>query len=126
MGPFFCSLTMGRVIRGQRKGRGSVFRSHTKHRKGAAKLRVLDFAERNGYMKGVVKELIHDPGRGAPLAKVQFNSPYRYRKVNELMIASEGMFTGQFIYCGKKAALVPGNVIPLGSVPAGTVVCNME
>jgi len=24
----------------------------------------------NGYLKGVVSEIIHDPGRGAPLAKV--------------------------------------------------------
>lgn len=61
---------MGRVIRAQRKGRGSVFKSHNTHRKGAAKLRVLDAAERNGYMKGVISEIIHDPGRGAPLARV--------------------------------------------------------
>lgn len=46
---------MGRVIRAQRKGAGSVFRSHTKHRKGAPRLRALDFAERHGYIKGVVK-----------------------------------------------------------------------
>lgn len=46
---------MGRVIRAQRKGAGSVFRSHTKHRKGAPRLRSLDFAERHGYIKGVVK-----------------------------------------------------------------------
>lgn len=30
---------MGRVIRAQRKGKGSIFRSHTHHRVGAAKLR---------------------------------------------------------------------------------------
>jgi large subunit ribosomal protein L8e len=42
---------MGRVIRAQRKGAGGIFKSHTKHRKGAAKLRILDFAERNGYLK---------------------------------------------------------------------------
>lgn len=46
---------MGRVIRGQRKGAGSVFKAHVKHRKGAAKLRSVDFAERHGYIKGIVK-----------------------------------------------------------------------
>lgn len=46
---------MGRVIRAQRKGAGSVFTAHTKNRKGAAKLRSLDYAERHGYIKGVVK-----------------------------------------------------------------------
>ena len=93
---------MGRVIRGQRKGAGSIFKSHTKHRKGAAKLRSLDYSERNGYLKGVVKEIIHDPGRGAPLAKVSFRDPYRYKLRKEIFIATEGMYTGQFVYCGKK------------------------
>ena len=46
---------MGRVIRAQRKGAGGIFRAHTKHRKGAAKLRAVDYAERHGYIKGVVK-----------------------------------------------------------------------
>lgn len=46
---------MGRVIRGQRKGAGGIFKSHNKHRKGAAKLRPVDYAERHGYIKGVVK-----------------------------------------------------------------------
>uniref|UniRef100_A0A4W3GBE8 Large ribosomal subunit protein uL2 RNA-binding domain-containing protein n=1 Tax=Callorhinchus milii TaxID=7868 RepID=A0A4W3GBE8_CALMI len=48
-------FTMGRVIRGQRKGAGSVFKAHVKHRKGAAKLRSVDFAERHGYIKGIIK-----------------------------------------------------------------------
>lgn len=46
---------MGRVIRAQRKGAGTVFKAVTMHRKGAAKFRPLDFAEREGYIKGVVK-----------------------------------------------------------------------
>ena len=98
----FSCRKMGRVIRGQRKGAGSIFRSHTKHRKGAAKLRTLDYAERHGYIKGVVKDIIHDPGRGAPLAVVVFRDPYRYQLRKELFVATEGMYTGQFVYCGKK------------------------
>jgi len=46
---------MGRVIRAQRKGAGGIFKAHTKNRKGAPKLRAVDFAERHGYIKGVVK-----------------------------------------------------------------------
>lgn len=62
---------MGRVIRGQRKGRGSIFKAHVTHRKGAAALRTLDSAERNGYIKGVVEKILHDSARGAPLARVR-------------------------------------------------------
>lgn len=117
---------MGRVIRAQRKGAGSIFRSHTHHRKGAAKLRSIDFAERNGYIKGVVEEIIHDPGRGAPLAKVAFRHPFRFQHQKELFVASEGMYTGQFLYCGKKAVLSIGNVLPVRVLPEGTVICNIE
>lgn len=65
-------------------------------------------------------------GRGAPLAKVTFRHPYKYKQVCETFIANEGMYTGQFIYAGKKAALTVGNVLPLGEMPEGTVVSNVE
>ncbi|KAI5929476.1 60S ribosomal protein L8 [Manis javanica] len=120
------TTAMGRVIRGQRKGAGSVFRAHVKHRKGAARLRAVDFAERHGYIKGIVKDIIHDPGRGAPLAKVVFRDPYRFKKRTELFIAAEGIHTGQFVYCGKKAQLNIGNVLPVGTMPEGTIVCCLE
>ena len=113
-------------IRNQRKGRGSIFTANTRLRKAPAKFRSLDYAERHGYIRGIVKEIIHDPGRGAPLARVVFNSPYKFKKVSETFIANEGMYTGQFIYAGKNAALTVGNVLPLASVPEGTVVSNVE
>ena len=100
--------------------------AHTRLRKGAAQFRALDYAERHGYLRGIVKEILHDPGRGAPLARVTFRDPYRYRKLTETFIANEGMYTGQFIYAGKKATLTVGNVLPLGSLPEGTVVTNVE
>lgn len=96
---------MGRRIRAQRKGRGGIFKSHCKHRKGPAKLRPVDYSERHGFIRGIIKDIIHDPGRGAPLACVQFRDPYKYRVKKELMIAAEGLHTGQFIYCGKKGLL---------------------
>lgn len=36
------------------------------------------------------------------------------------------MYTGQFIYAGKKAALTVGNILPVGEMPEGTVVSNVE
>lgn len=117
---------MGRRIRSQRKGAGTIFKAHNKHRKGAARLRAVDYAERHGYIKGIVKDIIHDPGRGAPLAIVAFRDPYRYKTRKETMVAAEGIHTGQFIYCGKKAGIQVGNVLPVGSLPEGTVICNLE
>ncbi|BGO90535.1 hypothetical protein NBRC10512_005253 [Rhodotorula toruloides] len=116
---------MGRVIRNQRKS-GGIFRAHTHHRVAPAKLRALDFAERNGYIRGLVKEIVHDPGRGAPLARVVFRDPYRYKMRTETFIATEGLATGSFVYCGRKATLAVGNVLPLAQLPEGTIVCNVE
>ena len=77
----------------------------TRNRKGAVKLRAVDYAERQGYMKGLVRRIIHDPGRGAPLCEVVFHDPYRFKLKKERWTAVEGLHTGQFVYCGSKAQL---------------------
>jgi large subunit ribosomal protein L8e len=56
--------------------------------------RNLDFAERNGYIRGVVKDIVHDCGRGAPVANVTFRNPYRYKQDNQHFLAAEGMYSG--------------------------------
>ena len=117
---------MGRQIRGQRKGRGSVFRSHVFHRQGATKLRPLDWHEREGYIRGTVTDLVHDAGRGAPLAQVSFRDPFSPKTDKQLMVCAEGVHTGQFLYCGAKAKLTVGNILPLSSIPEGTIVMNCE
>jgi len=117
---------MGKYVQAQRKGKSPIFMAHIRTRKGAVKLRANDYAEKHGYIRGVVKEIIHDPGRGAPIAKVQFRNAYRYKRDTETLVCTEGMYTGQFIYCGKKASLTVGNVLPLNQVPEGTIVCNVE
>ena len=97
--------------------------------------RHLDYAERHGYVKGVVREVVHDPGRGAPLIRVDFRDPYKYKKDTIHLIAPEGVYSGQYIYCGEKgtnlsqyskAQLATGNVLPINKIPEGTVICNVE
>jgi large subunit ribosomal protein L8e len=53
---------MGGVIRAQRRSH-AIFSAHTHLNKAPARLRALDFAERNGYIRGIVKEIIHDSGQ---------------------------------------------------------------
>jgi len=69
---------------------------------------------------------MHDPGRGAPLAKVVFRDQYKFKQHTEFFIAVEGMYTGQFVYCGTKASLTVGNILPVNSMPEGTIVSNVE
>ena len=41
------------------------------------------------------------------MAVVHFRDPYRFKTRKENFIAVEGMYTGQFIYCGKKGKYSP-------------------
>merc|ERR1719229_1434129 len=36
------------------------------------------------------------------------------------------MHSGMFIYCGKKAQLQIGNVMPVGQMAEGSIICNLE
>jgi len=119
---------MGRVIRGARKGKRNtlIFTSKTKLRKGAAKLRSPDFIERTGYIKGLVKDIIHDPGRGAPLAKIVFHKQVKYGLQKTLVVAAEGIHTGQFVYFGNSAQLAVGNCLALNKIAEGTCVSMVE
>eukprot|EP00419_Tripos_fusus_P058964 CAMPEP_0172928352 /NCGR_PEP_ID=MMETSP1075-20121228/217932_1 /TAXON_ID=2916 /ORGANISM="Ceratium fusus, Strain PA161109" /LENGTH=288 /DNA_ID=CAMNT_0013789637 /DNA_START=74 /DNA_END=938 /DNA_ORIENTATION=- len=117
---------MGRVILGSRKGKSLIFTAKTRLRKGAVKLRATDYLERHGYIKGLIKKVEHEPARGAPVCEVVFHDPYRYKLKKELFVAVEGAHTGQFVYCGSKAQLSIGNVLPLGKMPEGTIISMCE
>ncbi len=66
----------------------------------------LVFVRSCSYVKGVVRDIVHDSGRGAPLAKVVFRDTYRYKQRVEYFVAVEGMYTGQFVYAGTKGMFV--------------------
>src|SRR3972149_3629732 len=115
---------MGKRIRVQRRGRGgSTFRASTHKRVPPAKyppaITPKDSFEAS--INGVVEALVHDPGRGAPLAFVRFENGETCSTV-----PPEGVFKGQQISLGGKAPAEVGNILPLGKVPEGTIVCNLE
>jgi large subunit ribosomal protein L2 len=64
---------------------------------------------------------LHEPGRGAPLASIKLENGQAYYTV-----VPEGVAEGQKMEMGSKASVDIGNVLPLGSVPEGTIVCNIE
>ena len=113
---------MGKRIRVQRRGRGSpVFRASTHKRVAPARYPNLAKEVREGVTRGQVTQLVHDPGRGSPLALVEFNTGATYYSV-----VPEGVHEGQIIELGEKAHIGVGNVIPVGKIPEGTIVCNIE
>ena len=113
---------MGKRIRVQRRGRGSpVFRASTHKRVAPARYPNLAKEVREGVTRGQVTQLVHDPGRGSPLALVGLNTGATYYSV-----VPEGVHEGQIIEFGEKAHIDVGNVIPVGKIPEGTIVCNIE
>ncbi|KAL9642038.1 hypothetical protein ABK040_004090 [Willaertia magna] len=118
---------MGKRIRAQRKGNGAgPYKTRNIHKIAKPQYRSLDYSERQGYLRGVVRRLLHEPGRGAPLAEVAFRDTLQSGKDIQYFLAPEGVYTGQFVYCGAKAELKIGNVLPIGKLPEGTVCCNVE
>jgi len=114
---------MGKRIRVQRRGRGgSTYRASTHKRVAAAQYPAMTPKEAFEIaIKGVIHSLVHDPGRGAPLAFVKFeNGDTCY------MVPPEGTHEGQEIKLGGKAPADVGNILPLGKVPEGTLVSNLE
>lgn len=114
---------MGKRILVQRRGRGSpTFRAATHKRVAPAKypnLASMDLMNR--VLKAQVIELVHDPGRGAPLAYIELETGERFYTV-----AVEGLREGQIVEIGGKASVNIGNILPIGVIPEGTMVCNIE
>ncbi len=115
---------MGKRIRVQRRGRGgATFRASTHKRVAAAKYPATITVKEvfNASVKGTINAFLHDPGRGAPLSSIKFeNGGSCYT------LAPEGVFVGQQIGFGGRAPVDVGNVLPLGKIPEGTMVCNLE
>lgn len=99
-------------------GRGtSVFRSPKWIKKGAARYP----PPSSETLKGRVVELIHDPGRWVPLARIKLENGAEF-----LTPAAEGTYVGQVIEIGPGARPANGNILPLSSIPEGTQVFNIE
>ncbi len=113
---------MGKRIRVQRRGRGSsTFRSSTHKRVAPVHYPSMSKKEREGVIHGQVLNIVHEPGRGSPLASVKLETGEIYHTV-----IPEGVYEGQPTQMGSKASVDVGNVLPLGEVPEGTMVCNIE
>jgi large subunit ribosomal protein L2 len=72
-------------------------------------------------MRGTIKDIVHESGRMAPLAVIQLTTGEIFYSA-----APEGTHVDQEIVIGADAPLSVGNVIPLGKIPEGTLVNNLE
>jgi large subunit ribosomal protein L2 len=112
---------MGKRIQVQRRGRGTVnFQSPTHKRRGAVKYRHYLHTE-TGPFKATIKDLLHDPGRGAPVALVQYEDGTK-----GLYLPPEGIKIGDTFEIGHKTEIKVGNILLLENIPEGTYIYNVE
>ena len=113
---------MGKRIRVQRRGRVSpTFRASTHKRVAPVQYPPMSAKQQEGVINGKVKAIIHDPGRGSPMAAIKLETGETYYSV-----VPEGVYEGQPTQIGGEASVDIGNVLPLGKIPEGTMVCNIE
>jgi len=113
---------MGKRISVQRRGRGTpTFRAATHKRVAPACYPPLSDAEQASKIRGLVKDILHEPGRGAPIGQIKLDTGEEFYTV-----IPEGISAGQEINLGSAAPIEIGNILPLGSIPEGTLVCNIE
>ncbi|MFC1961817.1 50S ribosomal protein L2 [Chloroflexota bacterium] len=114
------SLLVSIKKRGGRNNQGKIT---VRHRGGGTKrqLRIIDFKRDKIGVPGKVATIEYDPNRSAYIALVHYaDGDKRY------ILAPMGLNVGDTVKAGADAEIKPGNVLPLGMMPTGTTIHNIE
>lgn len=103
---------------GRSKGKVTVRHQGGRHKRF---FRDVDFKRDKKEVPAHVAAIEYDPNRNANVALVVYtDGDKRY------IIAPEGLIVGATVISSEFAAIEPGNALPLGKIPAGTSVHNLE
>jgi len=94
-----------------------------RHQGGRAKryLRIIDFKRAKRDVKAKVEDVEYDPNRNAMVALLAYEDGER-----GYIIAPSGLEVGDTVLASESAPLEVGNALPLGKIPVGTKVHNIE
>jgi len=104
-------------------GRNNQGRISVRHRGGGAKrrLRIIDFKRDKIGVPGRVAAIEYDPNRSANIALIYYvDGEKRY------IVAPSELNVGDIIMSGSGAEIKPGNAMPMGEMPSGTLIHNIE
>ena len=104
-------------------GRNSNGRKTSRHRGGGAKrlYRKIDFKRRKDGVPAKVAHIEYDPNRSAYIALLHYaDGEKRY------ILAPQRLRVGATVESGDNVDIRVGNSLPLGNMPSGTVVHNVE
>lgn len=105
------------------QGRNAFGRITTRHKGGGAKrlFREIDFKYNKYDIPAVVKSIEYDPNRSGFVALIVYSDGEK-----RYVLAPSNVKTGDEIISSEKAELKPGNRLPLGKIPVGSQVYNVE
>ena len=113
-------LTEGQHSNGGRNNHGRIT---SRFRGGGHKqsYRIIDFKRRKFDVPAVVERLEYDPNRTAFIALIKYDDGDQ-----AYILAPQRLAPGDTIVSGQHVDVKPGNAMPLGSMPVGTIVHNIE
>ena len=111
------------TVKKKHAGRNSYGKITVRHKGGGnrQKYRIVDF--KRDYFDGAAKVIgiEYDPNRTAYIALIQYeNGDKKY------IVAPVGLTDGDMVYSGEGADIKPGNTLPVGNIPVGTFIYNIE
>ncbi|WP_018266637.1 MULTISPECIES: 50S ribosomal protein L2 [Methylosinus] len=114
------TLTEGKTSKGGRNNNGRVT---VRFRGGGHKqaYRLVDFKRRKLDVVGKVERIEYDPNRTAFIALIRYAD-------DELsyILAPQRLSVGDEVISGAQVDVKPGNAMPIGNIPVGTIVHNVE
>ncbi|MGD9880433.1 MAG: 50S ribosomal protein L2 [Reyranella sp.] len=115
------ALTRGKSNTGGRNNHGHI----TSHHMGGGhkrRLRTIDFKRRGKFgVAATIERLEYDPNRSAFIALIKYaDGELAY------ILAPQRVKAGDEVVAGERVDIKPGNAMPLGNMPVGTIVHNIE
>ena len=104
-------------------GRNNTGRITVRHQGGGAKrkYRIIDFKRNKDNIPATVVSIEYDPNRSANIALVCYaDGEKRY------ILAPKDLKVGAQVMSGENVDVKVGNVMPLGNMPVGTIIHNIE
>ena len=111
------------VTKKNNAGRNSYGRITVRHQGGGnrQKIRVIDWKRTKDNIPATVKSLEYDPNRTAFIALIQYVDGTK-----SYILAPNGLKVGDKVESGENADIIKGNVLPISSIPVGTIVSCIE
>ena len=104
-------------------GRNNQGKITVRHQGGGNKIkyRIIDFKREKRDIPAKVAAIEYDPNRTAFIALLNYaDGEKRY------ILAPVGLNVGDTVVAGEQADIKPGNALPIGAIPVGTLIHNVE